>query len=73
MPVFELMDIAAIVLAELVRESNLEEGTADPCSSFVSFFFRDFSRTYLLKALVCIYLFGFLRMGNKFKIKKDNF
>lgn len=28
-PVFELMDVAAIVLAELVRGSNLEEGTVD--------------------------------------------
>lgn len=48
------MDVAAIVLAELVRESNLEEGPADPCSSFVSLFFPDFSRTYLLKALVSL-------------------
>lgn len=67
------MDIAAIVLAELVRKSNLEEGTADPCSSIVSLFFPDFSRTYLLKVLVRTYLFGFLKMGNNFKIKKDDF
>lgn len=47
MPVFELMDIAAIVLAELVRKSNLEEGTADPlqlfCVFILSRFFKDIS------------------------------
>lgn len=67
------MDVAAIVLAELVKESNLEEGTADLCSSFVSLFFPDFPRTYLLKVLVYTYLSGFFRMGNNFKIKRDGF